>query len=203
MALPKEPYHRDDVNIVQRDELFNAFFRAERLHLRHRLYAGGWSPTITREIFLRGEAIGVVLFDPKHDLIGLVEQFRVGALDDPHGPWCMEVVAGMVEQGETLEDVAWRETAEETSLTPDSMEYICNYIASPGGCDEKLHLFCALIDLKDAGGIHGLEAEAEDIKLHVMSADDVFANLYGGRFNNAATLIALQWLQHNHDRLLD
>lgn len=201
MPLPKEPYHRDDVEIVQRDELFNAFFRAERLHLRHRLYDGGWSPTITREIFLRGEAVGVLLFDPKHKLIGLVEQFRVGAMDDPHGPWCMEVVAGMVETGESLEDVAWRETAEETSLAPDSMEYICNYIASPGGCDEKLHLFCACLDLSNAGGVHGLETEGEDIKLHVMPAADVFAELYSGRFNNAATLIALQWLQYNHERL--
>ena len=202
MPLPQEPYSRDDVDIVQRDSLYNAFFRAERLHLRHRLYAGGWSPTITREIFLRGEAIGVLLFDPRNNLIGLVEQFRVGALEDPHGPWCMEVVAGMVEEGESLEDVAWRETAEETSLTPDSMEYICNYIASPGGCDEKLHLFCSLLDLSEAGGVHGLEAEAEDIKLHVMPAEEVFAELYSGRFNNAATLIALQWLQHNHGRLL-
>jgi ADP-ribose pyrophosphatase len=201
VTLPKEPYGTDDVEILDAEPLFRSFFQADKVTLRHRLYEGGWSEPITREVFMRGEAVGVLLYDPQNELIGLVEQFRIGALQDAHGPWCMEVVAGMVEAGESLEEVAWREVEEETSLQPDSMEYICEYMASPGGCDEKLHVYCAQMNLQGAGGVHGLISEGEDIKLHVMAATDVFAEIYGGRFNNAATMIALQWLQLNRERL--
>ncbi|GAA5315016.1 MAG: ADP-ribose diphosphatase [Candidatus Pelagadaptatus aseana] len=201
MPLPKEPYSTDDVEILDSEPLFRSFFKADKVTLRHRLYQGGWSAPITREIFIRGEAVGVLLYDPVNDLIGLVEQFRIGALQDAHGPWCMEVVAGMVEANESLEEVAWREVEEETDLKPDALEYICEYMASPGGCDERLHVYCARLNLQGAGGVHGLVAEGEDIKLHVMAAAEVFAELYSGRFNNAATMIALQWLQLNRPRL--
>ncbi|RZA06201.1 MAG: ADP-ribose diphosphatase, partial [Moraxellaceae bacterium] len=80
-------------------------------------------------------------------------------------------------------------------------EYICNYLSSPGGSDEKLHLYCGLCDLGSAGGVYGLPEEGEDIRVHVFPADEVFAELLNGRFNNAAALICLQWLQLNRARL--
>lgn len=193
----------DDVEILERKTLFQGFFRFEELKYRHRLYEGGWSETISREVLHRGEAIGAVLYDPLHDLIGLVEQIRPGAFTDPNGPWCLEVVAGMVDPGEDdLDAVVLREMREETGLVPQSIEYICHYMASPGGCTEKLHVYCALADLSDRhGGVSGLDAEGEDIRLLVMPAEAVFAELYSGRFNNAATMISLQWLQANRPKL--
>lgn len=199
----KPQFGLDDVEILERKTLFQGFFRFEELKYRHRLYEGGWSDTITREILHRGEAIGAVLYDPANDLIGLVEQIRPGAFEDPNGPWCLEVVAGMVDPGEEdLDAVVLREMQEETGLKPESIEYIGNYMASPGGCTEKLYVYCAIANLSDRhGGVSGLDAEGEDIRLLVMPATDVFDDLYGGRFNNAATLIALQWLQMNRPRL--
>lgn len=193
----------DDVEILERKTLFQGFFRFEELKYRHRLYEGGWSNTITREVLHRGEAIGAVLYDPANDLIGLVEQIRPGAFEDPNGPWCLEVVAGMVDPGEeNLDDVVLREMQEETGLKPDSIEYICHYMASPGGCTEKLHVYCALADLSEChGGVSGLDTEGEDIRLLVMPANEVFSAIYSGRFNNAATMISLQWLQANRLRL--
>lgn len=191
-----------DVELLERESLHQGFFRMERLHYRHRRYQGGWSETIAREVLFRGEAVGAVLYDPVNDLIGLVEQIRPGAFEDPNGPWCLEVVAGMVEVGESIEDVVWRELKEEADLTPSSVDYICQYMASPGGCDERLHIFCAQADLSGLDGvINGLDSEGEDIRLLVIDAEDVFSNLYSGRFNNAATLISLQWLQMNRSRL--
>ena len=199
--IEKPQFTRDDVEILRREELYKRFFRVEKVFLRHKLFKGGWGNEIGRELFLRGEAVGVVLYDPAQDLIGLVEQFRVGAMDEPHGPWCYEVVAGMLEEGETPEDVARRELIEEADVTPYTMEYICNYLSSPGGSDEKLHLYCGLCDLSQAGGIYGLPEEGEDIRMHVFAADDVFAELFNGAFNNAASLICLQWLQLNRPLL--
>ncbi len=199
--IKKPEFTRADVKIVRTEEMYKRFFRVEKIFLRHKLFDGGWGKEIGRELFVRGEAVAVVLYDPTHDLIGLVEQFRIGALDEPNGPWCYEVVAGMLEAGEQPEDVARRELLEEANVTPYAMEYICNYLSSPGGSDEKLHLFCGLCDLSSAGGVFGLPEEGEDIRVHVLAADDVFAELLSGAFNNAAALICLQWLQMNRNRL--
>ena len=194
-------FNRDDVEVVHRENLYKRFFRVEKIVLRHKLFKGGWSKEMSRELFVRGDAVAVVVYDPVHDLIGMIEQFRVGALNEDDGPWCYEVIAGMVEAGESAEEVARRELMEEALLEPYYMEYICNFWSSPGGSDEKLYLFCGLCDLSQAGGVHGLPDENEDIRLHSFRADDVFAELLNGRFNNAAALICLQWLQMNRVRL--
>jgi len=199
--IKKPEFDRDDVEIIRREEMYRRFFRVEKIFLRHKLFKGGWGKEIGRELFMRGEAVAVVLYDPANDTIGMVEQFRVGALQEADGPWCYEVVAGMVETGELPEEVARRELLEEANVEPYAMEYICNYLSSPGGCDEKLHLFCGLCDLSNAGGIYGLPEEGEDIRVHVLPAAEVFAELLNGRFNNAAALICLQWLQMNRPRL--
>ncbi|GGY74853.1 ADP-ribose pyrophosphatase [Cellvibrio zantedeschiae] len=199
--IKKPQFNRDDVEVLGRETLYKRFFRVERISLRHKLFKGGWSQSIGREIFLRGNAVAVVLYDPVHDLIGLVEQFRIGAMGEENGPWCYEVVAGMVEEGEQPEEVARRELVEEANITPYHLEFICNFLSSPGGSDEKLFLFCGLSDLSQAGGVHGLPDENEDIHLHCFAADEVFAELLNGRFNNAAALICLQWLQMNRERL--
>lgn len=199
--IKKPEFNNDDVEIIDRETLYKRFFRVERISLRHKLFKGGWSNKMGRELFIRGNAVAVVVYDPVYDLIGMIEQFRIGAMGEEAGPWCYEVVAGMVEQGESAEEVARRELIEEASLAPYYMEYICNFLSSPGGSDEKLYLFCGLCDLSQAGGIHGLADENEDIRLHCFSAEDVFAELLNGRFNNAAALICLQWLQMNRTRL--
>jgi ADP-ribose pyrophosphatase len=191
-----------DVEVQSRHDLYRGFFRAEAVHLRHRLFrTGEWSAPMRREILYRGEAAGVVLYDPARDQVGLVEQFRLGALDEPEGPWRLEVVAGLVEPGEAPPEVARRELQEEAGIEEVELSYIGNYLASPGGCDEKLHLYCGLCDLSRAGGIFGLPSEHEDIKLHVLPAADVFAALFTERCNNPAALIGLQWLQLNRERL--
>ena len=199
--IKKPQFTRTDVEIIRREEMYKRFFRVEKIFLRHKLFNGEWGREIGRELFVRGEAVAVVLYDPVRDLIGMVEQFRVGALGENNGPWCYEVVAGMLEIGESPEDVARRELKEEANIEPYSLEYICNYLSSPGGSDEKLHLYCGLCDLSQAGGIYGLPEEGEDIRVHVFEADKVFAELLGGAFNNAAALICLQWLQLNRSRL--
>ncbi len=191
----------EDVEIVDRQWLYRGFFKVERFSLRHRLFAGGWGPKLQRELFVRGEAVAAVLYDPRRDLIGMVEQFRIGALAAGEPPWCKEVVAGMTEQGEEPEQVIVRELQEEAGVVPERLEYICNYLSSPGGSDEKLHLYCALADLTEVGGIHGLEQEGEDIRVEVLAAQQVFDAMLGGEYNNAASIICLQWLMLNRQRL--
>ncbi|MGI1679687.1 MAG: NUDIX domain-containing protein [Cellvibrionaceae bacterium] len=201
MAIEDPTYHLKDVEIVKRETAYNGFFKMEKIKLKHRLFEGGWTGEINRELFVRGDAVAATLYDPRHDLIGMIEQFRVGALAEPYGPWCLEVVAGMIEAGETPEQVMVRELKEEANVVPERLDYIGNYLSSPGGSDEKLYLYCCQCDLSQVEGVFGLESENEDIRVLTYPAKDVFANLFDGRFNNAATLICLQWLQNNHQRI--
>ena len=201
MPIPPARFSNEDVEQRESKIVFQGFFKMEELRLTHRLFDGGWCNEISREILHRGDASAAILYDPKHDTIGLVEQFRAGALNSEYGPWCLEVVAGMVEPNETPEAVMRRELFEEAGIESAELIHISSYYSTPGGCSEKIHLFCALCDLSSAGGVHGLDHEHEDILLHVLSAEEVFAVMLNSRMNNAATLIGLQWLQANRDSL--
>ncbi len=200
--LQKAKFNVKDVEIIGRKELYHDFFRAEKITLKHKQFkTDDFGEPFTREILYRGAAVGVLLFDPQQDQIALIEQFRIGAMNEPEGPWCLEIVAGMIEPGETPEDVAHRELIEEAGVTNAELIFIGDYLASPGGSDEKMSLYCGLCDLSEVGGIHGLADEHEDIKVHTFDATEVFTHLYNGRIGNPAALISLQWLQLNHVQL--
>ena len=194
-------FSRQDVDIQQQSTVYRGFFRMDKLQLRHRLFEGGWSKLLGRELFRRGDAAAAIIYDPAMDSVGVIEQFRVGALNNTHGPWLLEVVAGMIADGETPDQVIVRELAEEAGVTPQRLLPICNYLSSPGGTDERVHLYCALCDLAQVGGIHGLTDEGEDIRVLVLPVASIWDTLYHGRFNNAATLISLQWLMAHRPQL--
>lgn len=193
-------FSKDDVEVLERREIYHGFFRMEEVLLRHRTFDGGWTTPYTRELFIRGDAVGVLLHDPVHRLVGLVQQFRIGAINEPNGPWLYELVAGMLEPGEAPEQVARRELMEEAGIHECELEPICQYLVSPGGCDEKLYLFYGATDLTEAGGQYGLAGEHEDIFFHVFTEQEIFTAFQNGHFNNAATLIALMWLQKKCER---
>lgn len=200
--LQQTDFKSTDLDLKSTELVYDGFFKMQRLNLRHRLFEGGWSREFKRELFCRGDAVAGILYDPVLDRIGLIEQFRIGAHEQDHGPWCLEVVAGMMDKsGETPEEVMLRELEEEAGLEATSLRFICKYLSSPGGTDEMIHLFAISCDLSQAGGVHGLDSENEDIRLRVFEAEDVFAAMLNGRTNNAATLIGLQWLQTNRESL--
>lgn len=189
----------DDYEIVARETGYDGFFRLDRLSVRFRRYDGGWSE-ITREVLERGHTVGVLLYDPARDKVVLVEQFRAPAVDAPGGPWLIETVAGIIEEGETPEDVARRETAEETSLAVGAIERIGAFMLSPGGASEFITLYLGRVDSRDAGGVHGIDDE--DIRSVVMDTDDALAAVADGRIVAANAVIALQWLALNRARLV-
>lgn len=190
-----------DFKILQHQIVYRGHFQLERLKVQFRLFSGGWSETQIREVFERGEAVGVLLFDINSDQLVLVEQFRVGIANKVKNPWLIEIVAGVINKGETLVQVAQRETLEETGLTIMNLLPICQYWVSPGGSSERLYLFCGQVNAHLAKGIHGLAEEGEDIRLQVLNLKVAYNLLNEGKFNNGSTIIALQWLQHNEQKV--
>ncbi|MFL0796260.1 MAG: NUDIX domain-containing protein [Cellvibrionaceae bacterium] len=198
---PQQPtFSSQDVEVLERKRGFDGFFKLDTLKLRHRLFKGGWGEEIQREVFVRGAAVVVQLYDPATDRVAFTEQFRAGAMAEERGPWVWESVAGMVEEGETPEDVARRELVEESGVEEAQLEFICEYLPSPGGTDEKVYLYCGLADLNGVEGVYGLPEEGEDIRVVTMPLDEAVTHIATG-FNTAATIMALQWLQLNKARL--
>lgn len=188
-----------DTEIISREKAWSGFFTVERVDVRHRLYRGGWSAVLSREIFARGNAVGVLLVDPDRRELVLTEQFRAGALEGPQSPWLLELVAGMIGPGESPESVARRETLEETGLEISELHPISAYYSSPGGSNEWISLFRAHVDASGAGGVHGCSDENEDIRTVCLPFAQIEDVLRSGRVCNAMTLIALQWLMLNRD----
>lgn len=193
-------FSQKDFNLEKQETLYNGFFKMYKLHLSHQTFSGG-QIKIQRELFYRDDAVCVLLYDANRDSVVLVEQFRVGAYDNTEGPWLLELVAGIVEQGETAEDVARRESHEEAGAEIGEVVPITRFIPSSGGTREYIDLLCAQVDSEGVEGIHGLEHEGEDIKVHTLAADEAFALVKSGKINNAPAIIALQWLQLNREDL--
>jgi ADP-ribose pyrophosphatase len=192
-------YGKKDLKILKKQPLYKGFFQCNKYTLKHKLFAGGWSPDIEREIFERGHAAAVLPYDIENDTVVLIEQFRFGAIDTDQSPWLLEIVAGIIEEGELSVDVIKREALEEAGLTIQSTQFIINCLLSPGGSTEHIDIFIGSVDSKQAGGLHGLEEEGEDIRVHVVPRETAYQWVLEGKINNSAAVIALLWLQINKD----
>jgi len=186
--------------LLDKQQGYNGFFKIDVCQLQHELFSGG-EITIKRELLHRGDAVGVLLYDPVRDKVVMIEQFRVGALDDEAGPWLLEVVAGVVESGESVKQVAQRECHEEAGLEVHAFEPVHAFYPSPGGCSEKVYLLCGVVDSDRADGIHGITEEGEDIRVAVLDYHEIENLLGSDRISSAIAIIALQWLQLHRERL--
>jgi len=194
-------FTKDDVEIIARETLYRGFFSLERYRFRHRLFNGEMSGEVTREIFERGHAAVLLPYDPLRDEVVLIEQIRIAAWDTSSTPWQLELVAGMIEDGETPEDVARREAVEEAGLTTGRTKPITNYLSSAGGTSERLMVYVGEVDASVAKGNHGLEEENEDILVHVVSRSQAYQWVEEGKIDNSAAIIALQWLELHYKQL--
>ncbi|TAI85555.1 ADP-ribose diphosphatase [Pectobacterium versatile] len=194
-------FTKDDVEIIARETLYDGFFSLERYRFRHRLFNGGMSGEVSREILERGHAVVLLPYDPVRDEVVLIEQIRIAAYDTSASPWLFELVAGMIEPEESHEEVARREAEEEAGLRVGRCRPIINYLASPGGTSERLAVMVGEVDTRTAKGIHGLAEENEDIRVHVVSRKQSYQWVEEGIVDNAASVIALQWLALHHEEL--
>ncbi|MFZ1416058.1 MAG: NUDIX domain-containing protein [Defluviicoccus sp.] len=199
----------DDIEVLEQVPVFQGYFRVDRYRLRHRLFGGGWSAPFLREVFDRGHAVAVVLYDPERDALVLIEQFRVGALAAGQSsqvntaivPWLIEIVAGIIDEGETPEAVAAREAVEEAGCEIRDLFPVCHFVLTPGVSSETIWLFCGRVSAPASGCVHGLAHEHEDIRVLVVPSADAFRWLEEGRINNATALIGLQWFRLHHQEI--
>jgi len=188
-------------SVINSKQLYSGFFKLARFELTHDLFNGGKSPVLTRELLDRGQAAAVLPYDPVRDEVVLIEQFRIGAVDDPSGPWMIEIIAGLQEPDETAEQLIHREAAEEAGCEVSNLIPVHHYYSSPGSSNEQIQIYFARTDTEGVGGVHGIDEEGEDIRVHVLDSDTAFDWLDQGRIDSALPIIALQWFRLNRDKI--
>jgi ADP-ribose pyrophosphatase len=196
--LDHASYSASDVTIESREFLFRGFIQVEKVSLKHRLFnRSDYSPLIHRELIHRPEAAGVLLYNDQKQKFALIEQFRVGALNDAESAWQLEVIAGVLDGNESPETCIRRESLEESGCEITELEHLFSFYPSAGACSEFFHLYTAEVDLPNEGGIFGMPDEGENIQLHLFNYDQLSTLLKNGRLSNAPVIMALQWLaQH-------
>ena len=193
--------NKDDIDVVKREIVYEGYFKMLRYNLKYRLFSGQWSELISRDCYNRGNAVCLLLYDPIHDTVVLVEQIRIGAIEYEFDPWLLEVVAGLIDRDEPKEMIAKQEAQEEAGIDVSEVHYIFDFLTSAGASTERVYLYYALIDASKVGGIFGLPSEHEDIKVHVVSSEKAFRWVREGKIKSSMTIIALQWLVLNKENL--
>ncbi len=195
------PNLADSVLVDDLETLYEGYLRIDRYRLTHAKFDGGRTPALSRELMERGHAVALLPYDPSADRVVLIEQFRIGAYAGGFHPWLVEIVAGIIDAGESPEAVVRREAREETGLETGRLEAIGHYLTSPGCTSESLRIYCGEVDSEAAGGIHGLPDEGEDIRVFTLPFDEAAMLLTTGGFTNFPIVLAMQWLMINRERV--
>lgn len=172
--------------------------RQADVHDRHTAFDGViWS--VQRETFALGEeqltrefvehpgAVAVVALD-EQDRVCLIRQYR-----HPVRAELWEIPAGLLDvPGESLEEAARRELAEEADLRADHWSVLIDHYPTPGSSSESIRIFLAR-------GLHEVpveerhEREAEEAQMiqRWVPLDEVVSTALGGGLRNANTLIGV------------
>lgn len=192
-----------DVKVLERCDHYEGFFKLSSFRLRHTLYSGAWSETMTRELFHRGSCVAVLPYDPARGEVLLLEQFRIGALGHQDPPWLIEIVAGSRDLLESPEEVANREAEEEAGLRFERLHRLGEFFTSPGGTSERVTLFVGEVQGPLQPGFFGLSQEHEDIRTRVVSLEKAAMMVEEGEINSLIPAYAIQWLMFRGLRYLE
>lgn len=194
---------RDAVELSGQQTGYFGFFLLRKLGLRHRRFDGTMSEPLDREVFVAGDAMLLLPYDPVRDRVMLVEQFRMGPFGRGDGhPWLLEPIAGRVDGGESPEETAIREAREEAGLEIARLEPIGHFYSTPGYSTEMFHAYVGIADLPDdAAGAGGLDQEHEDIRSHVVPFETAMRLVEAGEANAGPLILLILWLARERERL--
>lgn len=207
MSVPMSATHTADrggpsrVEVLGVERLYSGFFHLDLATVRHERFDGRMSEPQRILSFERGDAVGVLLYDPRRDAVCLTRQFRYPAWVKNGPGWILDVAAGIVEPGEAPEATARREVEEETGLALIGLTPIVTVYPSPGACSERIFLYLGEVDLgarlaaDDTATWRAGADESEDIEVVAAPRRVTMEWLSAGRLVEPKTIIGLLWLE--------
>jgi nudix-type nucleoside diphosphatase (YffH/AdpP family) len=175
--------------------VFNEFFKIAALEVSHMQNNGVMSEYQRRLVIERGDAVGVLLYNVDTKCIVTVRQFRAPTLGKgSEGGWTTEAVAGTIDQYETPERTAVRETMEETGYKIREPKLIAQFFSSPGASSERVYLYYAKVcdadKIGSGGGIND-----EDIKVVEIPINKLFELVRSNKIEDPKLLIGALYLE--------
>lgn len=134
-----------------------------------------------REVVRHPGGVGVVAVDDD-GFVCLVRQFRY-----PFSKTTLEIPAGKLDRGEEPEVAAARELMEETGLVAESMEKLGSFYASPGFCDEEIHVYLA----KPLSQGAACPDEDEFVECERFSLSELISMVEQGKIKDGKTVIGI------------
>ena len=132
----------------------------------------------SREVVLHPGGVAVLPLDEEGN-VTLVQQYRY-----PFHQVILELPAGKLDAGEPHETAARRELSEETGLEAEELTYLGCLLASPGFCNERLHLYLAR-------GLSRAESHPDDdefLNVVTMPFDQLLEQVMDGTIEDAKTV---------------
>ena len=179
--------------VTNKKNLYDGFFKMNEVSLKYKKYDGSWSNEIKRELFGGAQVSAVLPYDPIKKEIVLIQQFRPGTISRNTNNYLKEIVAGIIDPGESPEIAAKRECLEETGYKIKKLTSIQGYYPAPGSSESFYHLFLGEVDSKNGRKIMGLDTENEDILVESFNINQVKKMMQNGELINGLSLIAIQW----------
>jgi ADP-ribose pyrophosphatase len=195
-------HHKLTARILHVTTEYSGFLSIKRYEIEEDLHGGG-QQRIERYIMERGDAVGVLAFDPSCDRVVLVNELRAGILAAGEAPFSDSLIAGAIGADESALAAAVRETREEAGL---ELRRPCiihdRAYVSPGGTSEAITLVYGEVSAPASEEIHGSAAERENIRTTLLTSRQLMNRIRRGEVHDMKTLLAGYWLMANRARLL-
>lgn len=185
-----------NVDIKSIELVSDGFLKKQAVTFSHVKFDGTKSKKVTHERIVRGDAVHVLIFDPQHEIACLTKQIRPCVVDTD-SPYMIELVAGMIDKGESPIEAAIREAREEVGveLSPELMDVVAaDVFLAPGSLTERTSIIIASADLRNVQSNGGLADENEDIKPIVCNVDELKMMVQDGIIRDLPSLTAINVL---------
>ena len=185
------------VIVHEKRRIFDDFFKIDEARLSYEAPNGAMVGPVRRLSFERGDSVAAVVLHRDRRALILGKQFRYPTNEKGPG-WMTEILAGMIDSGESPVQCVRREVREESGYEVEQLEQIATFYLSPGGSSERIILFYA--EVSDAGRVGsggGEIAEGESIEIVEVPIDAIKADALAGRIDDAKTLAGVLWLMAN------
>lgn len=186
------------IEVIAEERVYDGFRDVDIV--RYREADRGPERQVKREIMRARDAVAVIAWDPRLERLALIRQFRVAAhLANGRG-MTVEVVAGLIENGDE-EATVRNELREEAGLEASRVERLATTLTSPGMTDERVSYWFAEVDASNLVAQAGLDEETEETFPFTCTLDEALAAVDANRVSNGIAMFAVLFFARHFRRL--
>ena len=186
------------IEVIAEERVYDGFRDVDIV--RYREADRGPERNVRREIMRARDAVAVIAWDPRLERLVLIRQFRVAAhLANGRG-MTVEVVAGLIENGNE-EATVRNELREEAGLKASRVERLCTTLTSPGMTDERVSYWFAEVDAANLVAQAGLDEETEETFPFTCTLDEALVAVDENRVSNGIAMFAILFFARHFARL--